>query len=199
MAELEPYDPEGNDKRSRILRAAAQEFVISGLQSPMSQIAKRADIAIGSVYLYFRSKQDLIRAVYCGVADQMTRDIIRTPPEDEPHDVRVKTYISDYIDFILADRERARLFGYLDNNPLMKAVEFAPEFETFINYSINLLDDAKSAGVVADRPSAMMASFVRGAIRNTLKRHLDIHEVLGPEDRLALEDMCWQAIARRAG
>ncbi|HBR40605.1 MULTISPECIES: TetR/AcrR family transcriptional regulator [Rhodobacterales] len=104
--------PRGDDKRARIIKAAGEQFVLSGLQGPMSEIAERAHVAIGSLYLYFKSKEELIKAVYADLAAEMTAFLVREPAPDEPHEERVKRYIRDYLDFIAMDPDRASLFGY---------------------------------------------------------------------------------------
>ena len=53
-----------SDKRQRLVRAAADRFHRDGLQGPsIAQIAREADVPVGYVFYYFRTKDDLIRAV----------------------------------------------------------------------------------------------------------------------------------------
>lgn len=50
-----------NDKYQRILEAAVQVFAKNGFQqSTVSQIAKTAGVADGTIYLYFKSKDDIL-------------------------------------------------------------------------------------------------------------------------------------------
>src|ERR671925_456315 len=53
------------DKRDAILRAAAQVFARRGyFQSQVADIARAAGVAAGTVYLYFRSKDDLLVTIF---------------------------------------------------------------------------------------------------------------------------------------
>jgi TetR/AcrR family fatty acid metabolism transcriptional regulator len=62
------------DKRSAILRAAAQVFADKGYSnSKVSDIAQEAGIADGTVYLYFRSKDEILRSIF----DHAMSDFIR--------------------------------------------------------------------------------------------------------------------------
>ena len=54
------------DKRERILAAASKLIVVNGLQCSMSAIADEAGVATGSLYNYFKSKEDLVGGVYRG-------------------------------------------------------------------------------------------------------------------------------------
>src|ERR1700758_2368686 len=52
----------GSDKYQRILDAAVEVIAERGyFNSPVSKIAKRAGVADGTVYLYFKSKDDVLR------------------------------------------------------------------------------------------------------------------------------------------
>lgn len=51
----------GNDKYHRILEAAVKVFAERGFyQSTISQIAKEAGVADGTIYLYFKNKDDIL-------------------------------------------------------------------------------------------------------------------------------------------
>ena len=53
---------QGNEKYQRILDAAVEVIAERGyFNSPVSAIAKRAGVADGTIYLYFKSKDDVLR------------------------------------------------------------------------------------------------------------------------------------------
>jgi AcrR family transcriptional regulator len=53
------------DKRNAILEATLDLVTTSGLHNtPMSAIARRAGVATGTLYLYFKSKEDLINELF---------------------------------------------------------------------------------------------------------------------------------------
>ena len=55
----------GEDKRQRILAAAVDIFYAQGLESAsMDQIARAAEVAKGTLYLYFANKDDLVEQAY---------------------------------------------------------------------------------------------------------------------------------------
>src|ERR1700712_3837951 len=54
--------PSGNEKYQRILDAAVEVIAENGyFNSPVSAIAARAGVADGTIYLYFKSKDDVLR------------------------------------------------------------------------------------------------------------------------------------------
>ena len=55
----------GADKRDAILKAATRVFAQNGFfQSQVADIARAAGVAAGTVYLYFRSKDDLLVSLF---------------------------------------------------------------------------------------------------------------------------------------
>ena len=57
--------PAAADKRDAILRAATQVFARNGFfQSQVADVARAAGVAAGTVYLYFRSKDDLLVSLF---------------------------------------------------------------------------------------------------------------------------------------
>jgi TetR/AcrR family fatty acid metabolism transcriptional regulator len=60
-----PDKPEKPDKRDTILRAAIDTFAARGyFTAQVADIAKAAGIAAGTVYLYFRGKDDLLVSIF---------------------------------------------------------------------------------------------------------------------------------------
>jgi TetR/AcrR family fatty acid metabolism transcriptional regulator len=54
-----------SDKRGAILRAAIKVFAENGFfNSKVSDVAKAAGVADGTVYLYFKNKDDILRSIF---------------------------------------------------------------------------------------------------------------------------------------
>src|ERR1700750_1913831 len=53
------------DKRAAILRAATSVFAHNGyFNSKVADIAREAGVADGTVYLYFKSKEDILHSIF---------------------------------------------------------------------------------------------------------------------------------------
>ena len=182
------------DKRTRILAAAARLIVRNGLQCSMAAIAEEADVATGSLYNYFTSKEALVLGVYTRVSEDMSNTLVMPPDPAMTAADEVRGYIDRYIDFIWQDAERARLFDYLDNTPLISFSDAATIFGPFVQHGNALIAAAQEANAVRAGPPAMLMSFVRGSIRNSLKRRRQTETALAMADRTLVAEMCWAAI-----
>jgi TetR/AcrR family fatty acid metabolism transcriptional regulator len=59
------------DKRQRILQAAVKVFARRGyFGAKVSEIARKAGVADGTIYLYFRNKEDILVSLFSGVMSE---------------------------------------------------------------------------------------------------------------------------------
>jgi len=159
------------DKRQRILAAASRLIVRNGLQCSMAAIAEEANVATGSLYNYFANKEELVLGVYNQVSLAMAEQLTAPPEPGVCADQEIVRYIARYIDFIWEDPQRARLFDYLDNNPLISLDDARGVFGPFVQHGIAMIEAGQKEGSVRCGAPSLIISFQRGAIRNTLKRH----------------------------
>src|SRR5919112_608351 len=69
---------QGAEKRDAILAAALRLIARFGLHNtPMSAVAREAGVAVGTVYLYFPSKEAMINALYLQVLEDRNRSLYR--------------------------------------------------------------------------------------------------------------------------
>src|SRR3954466_11798752 len=69
------------EKRDAILAAALRLIARFGLHNtPMSAVAREAGVAVGTVYLYFPSKEAMINALYLHVLEDRTRSLYSGAP-----------------------------------------------------------------------------------------------------------------------
>ena len=63
-----------SEKGSQILRAAAKVFARSGyFNAKVSDVAREAGVADGTVYLYFKNKDDLLTSIFATAMDEFIR------------------------------------------------------------------------------------------------------------------------------
>jgi TetR/AcrR family fatty acid metabolism transcriptional regulator len=74
------------DKRTLITEAAIEVFAEKGFhQARVSDIAKRAGVADGTIYLYFKNKEDLLLSIFEQKMDELLEGLARVlAPVDDP-------------------------------------------------------------------------------------------------------------------
>lgn len=70
--------------RARILAAAEEVFVASGADASTEEVARRAGVAIGTVFRHFPTKNDLLAAIMKETADRLALEAETLAAEGDP-------------------------------------------------------------------------------------------------------------------
>ena len=103
-----PEVARGTSKRERILRAAIEVFARNGyFNAKVSEIAKAAGVADGTIYLYFDGKEDLLVTVF----REHTRSYLQSLERDLAHvkrpEERLRIAIRHHLETLGRDRSLA--------------------------------------------------------------------------------------------
>ena len=99
------------DKRERILAAAVTCFGRDGFyRTRIRDIARRAGVADGTVYLYFEGKEALLGAVFTSVMVGFLEQGRARAATDEPAAERLRALVELHLTGLGADRELATVF-----------------------------------------------------------------------------------------
>ncbi|MDQ3062939.1 MAG: TetR family transcriptional regulator [Acidobacteriota bacterium] len=99
------------DKREAILRAAIKVFAQKGyFNSKVADIAKEAGIADGTVYLYFKSKEEILHSVFDRAMEEFIAEGKQEIAEIEEADKRLQRIAQLHLEKLGADRDLAIVF-----------------------------------------------------------------------------------------
>ena len=99
------------DKREAILRAAIRVFSQNGyFNSKVADIAKDAGIADGTVYLYFKSKEEILHSVFDRAMEEFITEGKREIAEIAEPDQRLRRIAQLHLERLGADRDLAIVF-----------------------------------------------------------------------------------------
>jgi AcrR family transcriptional regulator len=95
------YENEKNDKKIQILAAAQDLFGRYGLRkTSIEEIAKLAGLGKGTVYLYFRSKEEIFDAVVQGLGETLAEKLRTEIAHVHTHSRKLEQYIITRLTFI---------------------------------------------------------------------------------------------------
>lgn len=136
-------------RRQQILTAALDLFGTKGFHRTTTQdLADRADVSVGLIYQYFRSKEDLLAAAISQIFDAYLTEIPREVEGARDPLSRFKAAIHAYCRVIDEHREAA-LLGYRETRSLSKAMTKA------------LMDkELKSTSLIEERVAECVAAGV---------------------------------------
>lgn len=160
-------DRGGPDKRERILRAAIRVFARKGFYATrVSEIAKAAGVADGTIYLYFENKDDVLVSIF---EDRITKliAVLRGELEAEvPFDAKFRRVIELQLGLLEGQRDLAEVVtvNLRQSSRLLK--QFAtPLFTEYLDVIAGLVADGQREGVVrADVSPRVVARALWGAL-----------------------------------
>jgi AcrR family transcriptional regulator len=89
----------------KLLTAAGDAFTENGTATSLEEIARRADVGIGTLYRHFPTRQDLLEAVYIDEVEEMSRkanDLVDLEPWDA-----LATWLRQFVRFAATKRALA--------------------------------------------------------------------------------------------
>ncbi len=99
-----------DDKRERILKAATQVFAKHGFyKSKISVIAKLANVADGTIYLYFKNKDDLLICLFEEEMNKIIRNMKEEVAKAEGTENKIKAFIRAHLELISGNKELAEV------------------------------------------------------------------------------------------
>src|SRR6266849_9284396 len=106
--------PKSEDKRIAILDAATRVFAERGLAAaPTSEISKRAGVAEGTLFTYFKSKNDLINYLYREIKLELADAIMSDFPRKKNIRARLRHVWDRYVNWGIANSKQRKALAQL--------------------------------------------------------------------------------------
>jgi len=157
----------GGDKYQRILSAAIEVIAEKGFHnSRVSDIAERADVADGTVYLYFKSKEQILMAALDGAFQAFYRQAQHElkDAKDATRKLRILSRLH------LRELSRNRSLAVVLQTELRQSAKFLAEFSQrelkgYFNLIREIIREGQSAGKIrADISDKIAAACLFGAL-----------------------------------
>jgi len=157
----------GGDKREAILRAATSVFAHNGyFNSKVADIAREAGVADGTVYLYFKSKEDILHSIFDRSVEKALGDA-RTQIEalSDPKE-KLRRIALLHLERLGADRDLAVVFQVELRGSTKFMEEFsAAGFAEYLELIRSTFEEGQQAGVFRPGLNAkVVAKILFGAL-----------------------------------
>ena len=159
--------PPGGDKRTAILRAAIQVFARNGyFNSKVADIAGEAGVADGTVYLYFKSKEDILHSIFDQSMEEAISEAKRQLASITDAREKLRRIAFLHLERLGADRDLAVVFQVELRGSTKFMEEFsAAGFAEYLSLIRVAFEDGQTAGVFrADLNPKVVAKVLFGAL-----------------------------------
>lgn len=188
--------PEENlpDKRAAVLKAALNLISEQGFHgTPMSQVAREADVGVGTIYRYFSSKEDLINALYTETKTRIAQAVLEGYSVDLPVKVRFIRICSNFVNYYSGQPKELRFVEQYANSPFItnfsrqEGLRMLEPVAEFLRY-------AQAQEVVKSIPIEVLTAIVYGSIVALVKLHLSGNVALNDTNLNLGLNALWDAI-----
>jgi TetR/AcrR family fatty acid metabolism transcriptional regulator len=172
------------DKRARILKAAIKVFAKKGFYATrVSEIAKAAGVADGTIYLYFKNKDDVLITIFEDGLKQLLEILQRVAESDESFETRITRIIELQLGLLEDQRDLAEVItvNLRQSSRLLKQYA-APLFMQYIDVIAGVIREGQEEGAFRqDLNPRVVARSLFGALDAIL-----LTRALGDSDPAAL-------------
>lgn len=164
------------DKSTRIMEAAIRVFARKGFyNATIADIAKVAEVAEGTIYLYFKNKDDLLISIFENSMDLFIQEVNRQL-EGCPGTVeKFRRFVTLHLELVQQNQDLAQVLQIelRQSSKFMKEYE-GGKFSEYLNIIREILENGKAEGL----------------FRKTLNDRILSRAIFGAVDEMAL-DWIW--------
>jgi AcrR family transcriptional regulator len=148
------------DKRERILRAARRLFVKQGFHStPTSAIAKEASVANGTLFHYFKTKEELINTLYKETKSSFFTIATAGVKNEKTIKRKVRLLWYNTVKWALNRPQDFLFIQQFSNSPFLSQLT-QEEISEHIGFYYGLIDQGKEEGTLKDIPTELMYQLI---------------------------------------
>ena len=178
---------EKENRKSAIIKAARKLFFDKGFKNvTVESIAKKAELSKGSVYLYFKSKEEIYTQILLSDIDKFHKVMANLMQEGQSSSAMLMGLANIYADFFMNDRELFRIMiNYMLNTDHMNLPE---EIDHLIvkatNKTVDIIEEIFMIGVRSGEfPPYIDLRQKRNAIWGLLNGTISLHLFTGTEEK----------------
>ena len=160
------------DKRERILEAAVRVFARNGFHATrVSEVAKAAGVADGTIYLYFKSKDELLVSLFEDRVERLLAFLETELPRAESAPAKLRRVIEIQLGLLEGERDLAEVVTVIlrQSTKLMKEYA-APKFTAYLDTIGRVVAEGQAAG----------------ELRTDVSPHLAARAIFGALDGIAM-------------
>jgi len=160
------------DKKQAALEATLELIAEQGFHgTPMSQIAQKANIGVGTIYRYFSGKEELINELYIFIKKRLTDTILRNYSREKSVEESFKAVLKEMISYMAEHPTELSFHEQYANSPLItqatkeQGVQIMEPIE-------DLFQRARTENLMKELPDEILFTLVAGAVFSLAKLYI---------------------------
>ncbi|MFP8968528.1 TetR/AcrR family transcriptional regulator [Pokkaliibacter sp. CJK22405] len=181
------------DKRYHILRTTEQLLRTHGLHGlSMSKIVQAAGVSTGTIYRYFRDKDDLIRAMHHESAEELG-EALKVGIDKGSYQEKIFTLVENLINYNRKYPERYVTKAALDLAS-RDVADLHEELRGYFAEILDLIEKGREEGIFKQLPNDILIGLALGPIEFNCRLNINSIYSFSETEMQCLKLACWDAI-----
>lgn len=155
------------NKHQKIIKAAVKVFAEKGFYNArVSEIAKEANVADGTIYLYFKNKDDILISLFEEEFGKLVENMRKEINKEKDALQKIKRFAVSHLSFVAKQQQLAEVFGVevRQSSKFMKEYVNKPFIE-YLNLIRSVVIEGQETGLIRkDLTPGIMKRAVFGAL-----------------------------------
>jgi AcrR family transcriptional regulator len=189
--------PKSEDKRNAILTAATRLFAERGLTAaPTSEISKEAGVAEGTLFTYFKTKDDLINALYREIKLELADAMMSGFPRKKTVRTRLRHVWDRYVNWGIAHPKQRKVLAQLQVSEVLTKESRDAGSAPFVEFQIMIRDAIEQHVLRADLPIELISRMLAASAEATIDL-IALTPSMANKYRNGGFEIYWSGIARK--
>lgn len=184
------------NKKEAIYQATIDLVISEGIHNtPMSKIAKKAGISVGTIYLYFKNKEDLIGKLYMDLKKRMGEAIHKVDIKNLDTEAIFKAYWIGLYNYFSKDPKALQYMEQLRFSTYISAKQHE-EAEIYYMPIINFFAEAMQMGKIKRMSIPIVASMQHAVVSNLVYQKISRLAEVNVDELESVCQSCWDGLKK---
>ena len=159
--------PKSEDKRNAILAAAIEVFAERGLSAATSAISSGAGVAEGTLFTYFKTKDELVNALYCEIKLEIADAMMSGFPRTQSVRNRLEHVWNHFVQWGVANPKHHKVLKQIEVWDGLTEESKAAGMAPFVEIQ-RMTEDAVAQSIIKDLPQRFLSATINVLAATTM-------------------------------
>jgi AcrR family transcriptional regulator len=186
--------PKSDDKRSAILSAASHIFAERGLSAPTSAISNQAGVAEGTLFTYFKNKEELLNELYKVIKHELAEAMMSGFPRDKSVRLRLHHIWNRYTTWGITHPDHRKVLSQLQLSDSVTLESKKAGSAPFVEIEA-MSQDAVKQRLIQDIPLEFLSATMDASAQTTMA-FMTAHPASSEKFQALGFNMFWRSISK---
>lgn len=186
--------PAENSKIEKIYASTLQLVAEFGIHNtPMSSIARHSGVAIGTIYHYFKSKDELLNSLYLALKEDLINGIMHDVKNAGSYKQKFLRLWQNYYDYLVKHPPILLFIEQSINTPIITG-ETRKSAEKISSPLIEFFQSGIDTGSLKVHDIPTIMALVHGSVVSIARMRISGQMKIKPADKLAIAGYSWKGL-----